>query len=193
MILGLTGGIGSGKSLVTEILQTEYGFHVIRTDAVAAEMMVSDENLKEQLKKAFGNEIYDPDGTLNRKKYAELIYGVPGMRELSDSIVHPAVWQETKRQIGEIRNAAGQDADIAVETALPGDSLGKICDTVWHISADAEIRTMRLMETRNYSREYAEAVMKRQLPEERYGKIADRVIMNNGSVEELREEIRGLL
>jgi len=190
MILGLTGGIGSGKSLVSEILEKEYGFYVIQTDKVAADIMITDTALVCRLKQAFGKDIYLPDGTLNKTRYAEIIYSDRKMQTLSDEIVHPAVWVETA---GMIRRIKGEYGSILVETALPGKNLKKLCDLVWHVSADENIRMIRLMETRNYPRGYAESVMKRQPSEDAYSVLADRVIRNNGTVEELREEIKKLL
>lgn len=193
MIIGLTGGIGSGKSQAAELLEKEFSFSVIQTDRVASEMMNGNEAMKHRLKEAFGEEIYLPDGTLDRKRYAEILYRDPENQKRSDRIVHPAVWEETERRIRTIRENSGNDRNIAVETALPGKQLKQICDRVWHIGTDRETRIGRLMKTRNYSREYAETVMAKQPREEDYLQIADKVIPNNGTVSDLREEIRALL
>ena len=193
MILGITGGIGSGKSMAADILKEEAGFAVFRTDDIARRLMEEDGELKEKLRREFGSRIFDADGRLNRKEYAAVIYSDPEKRRVSDSIVHPAVWAKTEELTGEQRKLYGDSVKAVVETALPGIEFRKISDTVWAVDADEDVRLKRLQETRGYTREYAETVIRQQPGREIYLRFADRIIRNNGTLPELKEMILGAL
>ena len=184
MILGITGGIGSGKSTAADILKNEYGFLWISTDCVASELMNSDACCREQLSGAFGPAIYLEDGTLDKARFREVLYRSDENRALSDSIVHPLVW----KKVNEL--CADPEEQYLVETALPSDTLRKFCDKVWVISAAKEVRIERLMKNRGYTREYAENIISKQMPEEEICAFADTVIDNSLGYDELKEKIR---
>lgn len=192
MILGITGGIGSGKSLVTDHLSEKYGFTAIKTDDLAREMMNSDKGLMKKLKNAFGSEIYGKDGKLNRELYAKLIYSDKENRLKSDSIVHPAVWERVK-ELTSSGTDKKEGRNYTVETALPGSMLRTVCSEVWHVQSEHEVRIERLMLNRGYTREYAESVIRGQISEEEYSKSADIIIRNNATVEELYGNVDRLI
>lgn len=185
MIIGITGGIGSGKSLVTDYLSNKYGFLSIKTDDLAREMMNSEVHLKTNLIHAFGNSIYGIDGKLDKAVYASIIHSDPSMREKSDQIVHPAVWNKVRQLTADGKDKEDTKIRYAVETALPGSSLKKLCDELWYVHSNTDVRIQRLMVNRSYTREYAEAVIKGQISEDAYTSLADRIIENNSTLEDL--------
>lgn len=189
MIIGIIGGIGSGKSTVSGHLESEYGYEVIKTDDLAKELMKDGTMLSEKLREAFGNDIYTADGSLDKARYSAAIYKNEENRKLSDSIVHPAVWQAVKSRVEEIRKrcsleGAGKEACAVVETALPSKHLTEICDEIWFIYAAPEIRICRLMQDRGYTREYAKSVIESQLSDNSFMTYADRMINNGGDLSE---------
>lgn len=192
MILGITGGIGSGKSLVTDYLSEKYCFTAVKTDDLAREMMNNDPCLKQKLMQVFGKEIYMDDGRLDKTVYANIIHSDKENRLKSDRIVHPAVWTRVK-ELTVDGTSAGNRRNYAVETALPGEKLQRICSEVWYVHSDPEVRIERLMLNRGYARAYSESVIRGQISEEEYRKTATVVINNNTTVEELYRTVDRLI
>ena len=108
MIIGIIGGIGSGKSTVSEYLENKYGFLVFKSDTVAKEIMTADPEVVMELKCAFGDDIYNEDGSVNRQKYASILYSDEKNRVLSNSIIHPACWKEIRKRVSERRWTTGE-------------------------------------------------------------------------------------
>jgi len=193
MIIGITGGIGSGKSMVTDHLRTKHSFITAKTDDLAADMMAHDDELINRLKKAFGPAIYLSDGALDKKRYASIIHTSEEKRQLSDSIVHPAVWDRVRIMIRKEINKNNEDFGFAVETALPGDTLKTICDEVWYIKVDEKIRIERLMKDRGYSEDYARCVIEGQISDKAYSEMADRILVNETTLEDLYSKVDRIL
>lgn len=182
MIIGIIGGIGSGKSTVSDYMSSKYGFLVLKSDNIAKDIMNSDPEVIEELKGAFGDDIYGNDGFIDKKKYADIIYGSEKCRKLSNSIIHPVCWKKIRSIISDrIMDEGGKECDIIIETALPSDVLSSVCDEIWLIYADPEERINRLIENRGYSREYAEGIINKQLSYNSFMEFADRMINNGGS------------
>ena len=191
MVLGLTGGIGSGKSTVADILKNEYGFKYISTDEMAKYVMNHDVVCINELKSAFGDDIYGKDGFIDREKYKNEIYSCDAKRQLSDHIVHPIVWKYVLKAIG--RDAAStpdEEERYLLETALPGKNFKSICDELWFVRTDAGIRVKRLMSSRGYTEDYAMTVISKQPSDEEYSSMSDFVIDNSGNEEILRTQIK---
>ncbi len=221
MILGLIGGVGSGKSTVTRVLQDEYGFELLLTDDIAKQLELPGGSCYEAIVKAFGEEILE-DGVGSRianPKLAAKIYADPKSLETINNIVHPAVWRYVSDYIdnalsnNQDKNAAAEkqhetlskgqeaadklrkaeqgeaacneygsqeDVRIAIETALPNDYFRQLCDEVWFIYTDREIRTKRLMSDRGYTRAKSESIIAGQLSDAGFKAAADIVIDNSG-------------
>lgn len=221
MILGLVGGVGSGKSTVTDILK-EYGFTLLLTDDIAKELELPGQCCYEAIVSEFGEEILQ-NGTgtaIDNAKLAAVIYADPSATERINAIVHPAVWNHVDHVISDAKanaaeaaadtvsgeqaaagTSAGRQADgskdpgvrIAVETALPGERFAKLCDEIWFIYTDTEERIRRLMSNRGYSREKSLSVIARQLSDKEFEDFADRTIDNSGDREKTAEQVRKLL
>lgn len=192
MILGIIGGVGAGKSTVLQCLQTVYGFRLLMADDIAKELMNEPGPCRDKLRAAFGDSIFAADGCIDKGAYGALIYGDAVARRRSDEIVHPAVWQYLEAEAAKAR-AACPPALLAVETALPNRDLHALCDEVWYIYADAEVRIQRLMVARGYTREKCIAVMNSQFSEVCFTERADYIVDNSGSEAETRERIAELL
>lgn len=142
-LIAITGGIGSGKSVVAHLVQV-MGYQVYDCDSRAKALMTSNEEVRSLLTKAFGRETYFDDGSLNRQHLSAMAFGNAETLARLNAIVHPATardmmqWAET---------LAGKGADVAfIETALLRTAgLDKLVDEVWHVTAPTDIRIKRVI------------------------------------------------
>ena len=187
-VIGLTGGVGAGKSRILDILQTEYGAEIIVADQVAHELMEPGHEGYEMVIRALGNSFLKPDGTIDRPLLSALIFHDQNALETMNGIIHPMVWKTIKDKI-----CSSQADLIVVESAIMGREQDDIYDEMWYVYTSEENRIRRLKENRGYSRERSLSIMKNQLSDEEFRELADRVIDNNGTVEEVKAGLEALL
>ena len=188
MVLGLTGGVGAGKSRILELFSHDYGAQVIQADLVARKLEDPGQPGLTGLVSLFGTGILQKDGTLDRKGFAERIFGNPEALKRVNALIHPLTWNEIKRQIRESSAEL-----IVVEAALFDERSREVCQYLLYVDTQDEIRIQRLMENRGYSREKCLDIMKNQADRNDFLKLADFVIDNSGSLEESRLQIRRIL
>lgn len=187
-ILGITGGVGSGKSRVLEILKEDYDFHVIQADQVAKELMRPGMESYRAVVDCLGTSILAPDGTINRPAMAEQIFGHPAKRRQVDALTHPLVWEAAFREA-----VSCAEPLVVIEAAVPSKEFRDNCREMWYLYTSRENRVARLKENRGYTVEKTESIMKNQASEAEFRRFSDAVIDNNGSFEETRTQIQGLL
>ena len=187
--IGLTGGIGSGKSTVADFLHKK-GITVFDADKLAKELMISDERLRRKLIENFGEEVYS-GGELNRKYLAEKIFNDEKNIEKINAIVHPVV----KEHLSDMMADELKKNDIvAAEAALIFEAnMESMFDYVWTVTADEEIRIERTMKRSNLTRDEALRRIANQLPEKEKISKADFVFYNNYSIEKLEENVAFVL
>ena len=169
-VLGITGGVGAGKSTVLAYLHERFGALILECDRIGAQLQKKGSEVLRQIIDTFGEEYLTEDGELDRKKTAALVFADSEALSKLNAIVHPAVKKEVLDAIAGERSAAaaGKAAGqlpriVVVESALLlDDDYESFCDEVWYIYADGETRIRRLMESRSYSREKCLQVMGRQ-------------------------------
>ena len=128
MILGITGGIGCGKSAVLSILKEQYQFHVFEADAIAHELMQPGQSIYQAVVSEFGTEILQENGEIDRQKFGAIVFQSQEKLERLDVLTHPAVIAEIKQRIEKIR-AEEPDGRFVIEAALLIESgCYKICD-----------------------------------------------------------------
>lgn len=190
MILGITGGIGCGKTAVLKILKESYQFHVFEADRVAHELMQPGNRIYQLVVSAFGTDILAENREIDRQKLGSLVFQSPEQLKKLDDLTHPAVITELQNRIANIKKTE-PDGNFVIEAALLIESgCNRICDKVWYIYADVETRAKRLMEFRNYTQEKIEHVMKNQLSHEEFLKYTDDSIDNSGTIEETSAQIQ---
>lgn len=187
-VIGLTGGVGAGKSLILSILKEEYGASVIIADQVAHELMKPGEEGYFEVLSLLGEDILNSDGTIDRQILAEKIFRDKSVREQVNSIIHPIVWKTIREKI-----SSSQAELIVVEFAIMDKEGTSVYDEMWYVHAFKQNRIFRLMENRGYTKEHSENIIASQASEEEYASRCDRVIENNGSVEELRKQLAEIL
>ena len=188
MVLGLTGGVGAGKSRILELFSHDYGAQVIQADLVARKLEDPGQPGLTGLVSLFGTGILQKDGTLDRKGFADRIFGNQEALKRVNALIHPLTWNEIKRQIRESSAEL-----IVVEAALFDERSREVCQYLLYVDTQDEIRIQRLMENRGYSREKCLDIMKNQADRNDFLKLADFVIDNSGSLEESRLQIRRIL
>ncbi len=187
-IIGITGGIGCGKSSVLDFIKVNYSSYIVETDRLAHSLQQKGSACYNMIVAAFNEEILDKDGIIDRKKLGSIVFNDENKRNILNSIVHPAVTEEI---IGLI-DRYSKSADIfIIEAALLLESgIDKLCDEVWYIYTNEEKRRNRLIESRGYSDEKITAIMQTQLSEEIFFKSCSVVIDNNMSLENTFKQIR---
>ncbi|MCI8402215.1 MAG: dephospho-CoA kinase [Lachnospiraceae bacterium] len=188
-ILGITGGVGCGKSTVLQILEQEYHAQVIQADLVAHELMRPGQECYQKITAAFGTEILTSEGFIDRKHLGQLIFSDEEKRLLLNSLTHPAVKQEIRRRTGEDRRPFS-----VIEAALLWeDRYDEICDEIWYIYASRDVRFQRLADSRGYTKERTRAIMNSQMGEEELRQRCHAVIDNSGTLQETENTLRQLL
>lgn len=182
MIIGLTGGIASGKSTVSREL-AKRGIPIIDADVIARALLERDGAAYDAVVRAFP-QFATADGTINRRALGAHVFSDEAALNVLNGITHPIIVAEVKKRAEREQNAV-IDAPLLLEVGLDA-----ICDTVWLVTADRETRIARIIARNGLSRAEAEARIDSQLPEEEKRKRADRVIENNGTMEELLQTLR---
>ncbi len=184
MYLGLSGGIGSGKSTVSKML-SDLGAVVIDADAIAREVLLPGTAGHASVVAAFGTSILDDKGNIDRKSLAKLVFENPNELAKLEAIVHPAVIA----RVTEIRNSLPESAVVVYDTPLMFEKqLQGQFDKVLMIVSDKELRRTRLVE-RGLELGDVDARMANQATDEQRMSIADFVIENNGTHEQLQEQV----
>ena len=188
--IGITGGVGAGKSEILSYLGKKTGVRVMLADEIAHELMEAGTDCYKSLRQTFNDEdIWNSDGSFNREKLAKVIFSDKLKRDIMNSIVHPAVEEYVIRQ-QEYEKERGELSLLVLEAALLiEEHYDKICDELWYIYTSEENRRDRLKASRGYSDEKIDNIFKSQLSEEEYRKYCAVVIDNNGSVEAAFEQI----
>ena len=187
-IIGITGGVGAGKSSVLEILKTKYGAKILLADLVAHELMEPGSEGLKRVVDALGNSFLKGDGSVDRKALADLLFRDPQALKKVNSIIHPMVWEYMKSSARE-----SEQSLIVIEAAVFDTAPAGLFDEIWYVYTSEENRIRRLMESRGYTREKCESIIKRQAPEAVYRKLADRVIDNNKTAKETEQQIKEIL
>lgn len=188
MRIGLTGGIGAGKSTVTDYL-VEKGYKVIDCDRVAREIVEPGAPALAELVRAFGDGILDENGALDRAKTAEIVFSDPEKRKVLDDITHSAIYD-----IIEERSRGHETEPVFIDAALIFESgLDRELDAVWVVTADEDIRKKRVAARDGMDEEMIAKRMNSQMSEDERKSRADEVLDNSGAREELYEQIEGLL
>jgi len=181
--VGITGGIGSGKTTVARLWE-EMGANVVFADDLAKEMMRTDEGLKESLVSAFGNETYTSDGELNKAHLIREAFHKNRVDELN-AIVHPAIRRQT---VSLMQQAREEGAEIFVYEAaiLLNDGRPDYLNLVVIVTSDREKRLRRVAARDDVEEQEVIARMSKQPDFDSLIHLADYVIDNNGTIEELR-------
>lgn len=187
-IIGVTGGTGSGKSTVSQILH-DLGAIIINADSIAKEVVSKGGKTLEEIAEYFGIEIVDDNGELDRRKLGHIVFNNPEKLNVLNTITHKYIAEKINEKVNSLKSDS--DAGVVVIDAPIPIEYGflDLSDTVWVVVADTKVRIKRIMERDGLSYDEALSRLKAQKKDEEYLKIADEVLVNNGNIEELEKEV----
>lgn len=188
-IIGITGGVGAGKSEVLDYLAANHNCRVIKADQAAHQLEEPGEACFEPLIALLGNEILDAAGTIDRRKMAARIFADSALLQKVNDIVHPAVKQYLLSEIAREKESGKRDFLFIEAALLIEEGYAGIVDELWYIRADGDTRRRRLKESRGYPDEKIDAILKSQLSDEAFLKHCGVVIENNGALVSVYEQI----
>ena len=183
MIIGLTGGIASGKSTVSKYL-AEKGFKVYDADKIAKNISEK-KSVQEEIISTFGDKILDKNGNVDRKKLKEIVFENKDKLKKLNGIIHPKVIDFYKK----LKEKNTNEMIIFDVPLLFESGLDKICDKILVVISDYEVQLNRIVERDKIDRELASKIVKAQLSNEERIKKADVVIENNSNLEDLFEKV----
>lgn len=189
-LIGLTGGIGSGKSKVTAVLR-HLGASVVDADALTHQIQGRGQPGWEAIRDAYGWSILSPDGEIQRKKLGFLIFRDPKQRIRLNEMIHPLVRQEMAKAIDRNRDQGIGITILDVPLLIEGGMYREV-DEVWVVYTDLETQVKRIAQRDGIGREEALKRVTSQMPLEEKIRYAHRVIQNTGTVEQLKEEVQAL-
>jgi dephospho-CoA kinase len=187
-VIGLVGGIGSGKSVVRAML-AELGAAVIDADRVGHEVYLPGTPGFAAVVECFGRDVVDAEGRIDRPKLGSVVFSDPAELARLNAIVHPLIQAEIERRIAEERRRGTVPAVIVEAAVLLEAGWDRLVDEVWLVAADREEVLRRLSASRGLSRAESEARLARQMSDEERRKAASVVIENRGSLDELRSSV----
>ena len=183
--IGITGGVGAGKSAILQYLSEKENIRVMLADEIAHDLMKQGTRCYKKIIRAFMyDNILDSSGEFDRGKLAKVIFSSDEKRLKMNSIVHPAVKEYVKEQLALEKTKGKLDVLVLEAALLIEDHYDEVCDELWYIYASEEVRKERLMRTRGYSEEKVQQIFESQLPEEVYRKKCKVTIDNNGDLSE---------
>ena len=186
--IGITGGVGAGKSTILDYLSQKYDAYVIQADKIGHLVMEPGGLCYEHVIALFGRQIIKNDKTIDRKRVSDVVFGQPDMLEQLNGIIHPAVKRYILRSLKE-KEQQGCKLCIVEAALFLEEHYEEFCDEVWYVHTDEEIRIQRLMENRGYTREKSLGIIGNQASEDYFRAHTDFVVENNGNVEKTWKQI----
>ena len=187
-IIGVTGGVGSGKSAVLNYLEEHFDSRVVKADEVGHLLMMPGRECYEPIIELFGEWVVKEDTSLDRQAIASIVFQQPDMLKKLDDIVHPAVYRYIVKEIERSRKEETEFFFIEAALLLE-EKYDEICDELWYIYADEEVRKERLIEGRGYSEKKVREIMANQLSEDEFSSHCDFEIDNSGDFEETKKQL----
>ena len=192
--IGITGGVGAGKSTVLTLLKENFNCKVLLADEVAANLMTPGHQCFDKVVALnWPESILDADGQIDRPKMARFMFENNDLRQQVNSIVHPAVEAEVLNQVEQERRSHNIEYFFFEAALLIECGYGKLVDEMWYIYAREDIRAKRLMSERGYSMERIENTIASQRRDASFREHADRIIDNSGDKAKTLSQLRQIL
>ncbi len=189
-VIGITGGVGSGKTVAAREIARICGADLLIADEIAHDVMEPGGRAANAAAKRLGARILDGDGRIDKKKLSEIIFNDPSAREAINEIVHPEVKARIEEYIADKKGGKGR---VVLETALMFETgCDALCDEIWYVHVPEDVRIERLAESRGYSGERTRAIIAGQMSEEAFFAKADKVIDNSKGLSDLYAALRSM-
>ena len=190
-LIGLTGGIGSGKTAVSNLLG-ELGAGIIDTDLISHEITAPGGNATPLITKVFGADFIDPQGALNRAKMRALVFADPNSRQALEKITHPLIQLETAKKAFELAKSGVPYLVFVVPLLIESGFWLKLIDYLVVVDCPEETQIQRVMHRNNMTRLDVENILKAQTSRKVRLAAANAVIENQGSLDKLKSEVLNL-
>lgn len=187
-VVGVTGGIASGKTTVTDLFHQQFAIDIVDADIVAREVVAPGTPGLAAIKEHFGAEVLSADGTLNRRHLRELIFSCPEQKQWLDSLLHPMIRREMQARLA----AVSSPYTLLVVPLLVENQLQSMTDRILVIDVSPQTQISRTMRRDNVSQTQAEAILAAQASRKERLALADDVILNDDSNQDLLSEVTRL-
>ena len=195
-IIGVTGGVGSGKTELLHYIEKNYRCRILLADEASHEVMQKGGRIYEPLVALLGSSVLDSSGEINRKEMAARIFSQEELLGRVNALIHPAVREYILEAVAEEREKAAADAVdyFFLEAALLIEcGYRSVVDEMWYIYCDLAVRRERLKKSRGYSDGKIDSILSSQLTEAEFRSGSDVVIDNSGNLEDAYRQIREAL
>lgn len=189
MIVGITGGVGSGKSTVLHMLKKEFDAKIYIADEYGHMALMPEYSCYKPIIELFGGEILEKYGQINREKLAEIVYRDDRKLQKLNAIIHPFVWNQIEE---DMKKNSGAELHVIESAILIEAGYEEICDKIYAVIASPEVRLKRLAEARGYTEEKSIGIMKKQMSEWELRSRCNGIIENNGDLEDLQRQLTKL-
>lgn len=186
MIIGIAGGIGSGKTLATDYLKKHYQFEVLDNDVTAREIVAPGTPVLDQIIQHFGADIILANGELNRPELRSRIFNNPSEKSWLESVTHPAIREKTLKAI---QQTPGNAVLLLVSPLLFESGQHKLCDATLAIVASKELQLTRALTRDGSSLATIENIMLNQMNNEQRIELADQVLYNDSTIEDFYQQL----
>lgn len=187
-VIGITGGIGSGKSTVSRILSEKLNAPILDADKISKQAMSSPEIIL-KIKKFFGEVIFDNPELINREKLSNIVFSNEEKLLELNKIIHPYVMNEIAKKVNELKES---NEYVLLDVPLPNQDFINLSNKIIVVVANEENRIKRVMKRSKLSEESVKKRIAKQMNTENYIKLADFIIKNNGTFEDLNEKLNDL-
>ena len=188
-VIGITGGVGAGKSEILRYLKEKYSAMVVEADKVGHFLMEPGGACYYSIVEKFGSSILNADQTINRGKLGKIVFADPALLEALNKIIHPRVKSHIVSEIAKERAYHRTEYFVVEAALLLEDHYDVICDELWYIHTDEAVREKRLKETRGYDDEKIAGIMANQKSPEEFGSACQIVIDNSGDLTDTYRQI----
>lgn len=190
LVIGITGGVGAGKTRILQVLQTHCNCRIVLADEVGNKVKEPGQKCYDKIVKLLGNTILEEDSTINRLKMAEKIFSEKKLLEEVNQIIHPAVKEYILKEI-EMEKEKNEVEVFFLEAALLIEAgYIPLLDELWYIYSDKHVREERLRKSRGYTQEKIRQIMSKQLAEEEFEKYANVKLDNSYEFEKTVSQIK---
>lgn len=192
-VIGLTGGVGCGKSTVANVIKENFNASVLIADDIGAALMKPGKSCYKEIVAVFGEQVVAENGELDRKKLAALVFADNKQLTKLNGIIHPRVKEYIIKEVKTLQIENKVDY-VFIESAIILEcGYEDICDEFWYVSAPYEERVRRLKASRGYSDAKIQAIMSNQKEEEQFEKQCTHILVNDGKIEKIFSELKILL
>lgn len=187
--IGITGGVGSGKSVVMNYLEEAYNAKIILADLVAHDLMAPGAKSYRQIIDCFGSEILNEAKEIDRQKLGQIVFVDHAKLQQLNAITHPNVKEEILLRMDQAETDEKVDIIFLEAALLLEAGYREFLDEIWFIYVDRQVRIQRLMDGRGYTEEKSISIMEKQKSDEEFRQSCERIVDNSASVEETRKRI----